>query len=178
VDDPARVRGGERARDLHRDADGLLDREWARINPRAKRLSFHEFHDDEGPAAELTEVMHHQDMRVVERRGCPCFRPEPPQPFGIVGDACGEQLQRDRTIEFSVVRLVHFAHPARADERQELETGNLVPVERRANWLSAGQHGRVLQEPAREFVRGEQFLDVLTQLWLRRARHGEIGAPV
>ncbi len=64
----ARVRVGERARDVAEDAEGFADRQWSARDPLAQRLAVDEGHREPGQPIGLAGREHRDDVRVLESR--------------------------------------------------------------------------------------------------------------
>src|SRR2546428_12535795 len=61
-----------------------------------------------------------RDMRMIERGEALRFASEAGDPIGIVKKALGQEFERDVATELRVARLVHLAHAARPDGREDL----------------------------------------------------------
>ena len=66
VGDPARVRGGQCARDLNRNRHGVAERYSAAVEPSTQRLPLDELADDEGARVDVAKIMNDEDVRVIE----------------------------------------------------------------------------------------------------------------
>jgi hypothetical protein len=101
------------------------------------------------------------------------LRPEPPKPLRVVGEVHRQQLQRDRSIELSVVRLVDLAHSAGADERDQLVSGDLLALEEERHQGVIGEGCWRLEKGTRELVGGEELLDSILKRHIAGARQGD-----
>jgi hypothetical protein len=59
-------------------------------------------------------------IRMVERRSCPSFALEPIQGHRVGGHGARKELDRDITFQPFVMRLVHLAHAASAEQLEHL----------------------------------------------------------
>src|SRR5215510_8246595 len=83
-------------------------------------LPFDILHRDEAHALRLADFVNVRDIRVVERRGGSGFATEPPYPLPISRHLVRQYLERDGAVEFCVAGAVDLAHPAFAQERNDL----------------------------------------------------------
>ncbi len=120
VDDLFVVGSGEPARDLHGHVERLAHGHGTGLQPGGERLAFEELGDDEHLAVVSAGVMNGEDVRVRERGDRLRLAFEARAPFGIAGEACGQDLDGDVTVEPRVVRAVDLAHPAGADGGDDL----------------------------------------------------------
>ena len=67
----------------------------------------------------LPDVVDCNEMWMVQRRGGTGFLNEALQAVRIADEGVGEDLQRHLTAKLAVVRAVHFAHTAAAEQRSE-----------------------------------------------------------
>ncbi len=82
-----------------------------------QRLSLHALHHDVGTFAfQRADVMHGDDVRMIETRGRARLAPEASQRTGLAKRAAQHDLHRDLAVEFQIARFVHRAHAALADE--------------------------------------------------------------
>jgi hypothetical protein len=123
----AAVRVVQRARDLTRDANGVLDRQLLlAVQPVAQRLAFHVRHDVVNEAIDLARVVQRKNVRMlqVRRRADLC---EEPFAAEYRGEFRAEQFQRDQPVVSDVAREEDQGHAAGAelalDAVLSLETG-------------------------------------------------------
>ena len=141
--DAARVRFGERARDLPGRPHNLgRRRPPSRCDLFAKRGAVDEFGDDEQLVVDFLERVDGADSRMGERRGRPRFPPQPLALHRIARQVRRERFDRDLPPEPRVRREIHAPHPAAADFPDDR-----VGAERR----SRHQHGVVGQEIGHAF---------------------------
>ena len=94
-----------------------LDRVRQRVG---KRLSFDELENQEANAVRFLEAVDRTDVGMVQRREHPRLALEPREPIGVARERTGQDLDRDVARELGVVRLIHLAHAARAQQRVQL----------------------------------------------------------
>lgn len=126
VDDALLVRRLERVGDLPADRDGLVDGHGAASEAPREVFAFDQFHHERAGArlagrhgGDRFHPVDLGDVRMVERGECFRFPLEAGEPVAIVGDAVGQDLQRDDASERGVTGTIHLAHPARAKERED-----------------------------------------------------------
>src|ERR1700690_2395310 len=72
------------------------------------------FHDDEGVAVLLPDVMGRTDVRVIQCGGSLCLALEAGHRLRILGNFFRQELDRDKSVQARVFSLVDHAHPAAA----------------------------------------------------------------
>ena len=90
----------------------------------AQRLAVDEFGHQEARAVVIADLVNRQDVRVIERRRRPRFVQETAQSFRIAAQLRPQYLERDRSPERRVDGLVDLAHPAGAEQAQDLVTAD------------------------------------------------------
>jgi hypothetical protein len=125
------VRDVERRRDLPHDLDRPRNRKPAR--PRealGQILALHELEDDvrglAGRGRHRAEVVHGDDARVHDARGCERLLEEAVEDVGVVLVRGVEDLDRDGTVEHGVSRAEHEAERALAEAVDEDVTADLA----------------------------------------------------
>jgi len=107
-----------------RDFDGVSDHlgpaERPTRNLLRERFSLQELHDKVQDAAVTAGVVHGADPGVIQGGGNPAFLLESPLHVGSIGQSRGNHLDRDEAPETRVARPVYLAHPAAADEVDNL----------------------------------------------------------
>ena len=68
----------------------------------------------------LPDVVERADVRVGQARDRACFAVEPFAELRVSRQRVGEDLDRDRAIQPRVARFLDLAHPARAEQRENL----------------------------------------------------------
>ena len=134
VDEPARVRGVERGRDLRDDVRGApgLEPTAARGRACAGRCRRRSAWPDRG-ALELARVVDRDHVGVVDRGGEPRLAHEAVAEGRVLGEVGGDQLERDGPIEVELVGPVDHAHAAAAGDAGDAVTGEYVA------WVEVGK---------------------------------------
>ena len=120
VDDPGRVRGVERIRNVDADVEDELVRDRLRTDSMLERLSFQELHHDELLALELADVVDRADVRMIQGRSSPRFPLKAFDRVTVLQDRFGKELERDVAAQSGVLRLVDDAHAAPTQLRDHL----------------------------------------------------------
>ena len=159
MDDAGGVRDRKRPRELRAHArdrvgsDGTADE-------RRERMAFHQLHGQEAPAVHVTDLVDGDDIRVVERRSGARLLLETTNRFSVAGERGPKQLQGNLAVKPRVVRLVHLAHPAPADERDDVIGADAARQQARVLFvgyrLGLHAHRRREDEIPGGFVCGEQ----------------------
>ena len=113
------VRGVKRIEYLAREFDGLVNRQRA-FQFRALDI----LHDE----VIRPDVVKPADMRMIQRRDRPRFAFKSLAEFGL------RDLECNRAVEPRVAGLPHFAHPGRADRREEFITSEVLSGAHRGTW--------------------------------------------
>ncbi len=121
VHDSALVGECERRRDLLAQIDHLLDRKPPNaVDQLLEVVPVDVLEDDELPSGVLAAVDHGHDVRVCELRHRPRLPAKPLDVLLVVAEPPVEDLQRDLSLEQTVVGPVDLGHPAAAHELLEL----------------------------------------------------------
>ena len=89
------------------------------MNLGAQRDSIDKLHRDEVSALTLTNFIDVRNVRMIERGGRLRLLSKTAHPVLIRSKLGGKNLQGDFAIEFSVLRQINLAHPARANFRAD-----------------------------------------------------------
>ena len=126
VHEPGLVRGLQRVGDQRHDAGGDLRRQRA-ADPQlaAEVRPAHEPHRHVGQVVDDAGLVDRDHARVIERRGRARLAPEALAEAGIDGAVGGDHLQRHVPLQPEVHGVVHHAHPAAAQGRDDPVPGEL-----------------------------------------------------
>src|SRR5688572_5793220 len=115
--DPAGVGGRKGTSDLGRDLHDLADRQRpAGADDIPQRAALQQLRNDERDARFAADVVHREDIGVVQRGGGASLAIEALQAFRRRGIVAGQYFEGDVSTQARVVRSVHFAHSARVQE--------------------------------------------------------------
>jgi hypothetical protein len=152
VDDPVRVGGVQRARDLDRERHGLGDRQPPDpADALLQRLALDVLEHDERHAVVLARVQHGDDVGVLELRHRARLAAEALDVLDLSADRSGQHLDRHTPLEHGVEGQPDPRRRARADLALE-------PVAPANDGLRRGAHRRVLCAPRptdRQAARGQ-----------------------
>jgi hypothetical protein len=185
MDDALPVGGREGIRDLCADGERLLEAELPLLQPRRERLPLEALHHQEVdrlrrlcpsrlPPCALHLTLEHLAAGVVERADVRVGQAgdrlrlalEARAARGIRREGWRQDFDRDEALEARVARLVHLAHPARAEARDDL-----VGAETRSGREGfGGREGRCVEEGAGFGLAGDQRLHFAPQGLVSRAR--------
>ena len=124
VDDAARVRRLERLGDLDPEVYDLLDRQRPLLDSLLHRQTLEQFHDDEGAAVLLAELVDRADVRMGQGGGEPRFALEARQPRRLGVVFLAQELDRDLAIETEILPSVDDTHAALAELVEHAIMGN------------------------------------------------------
>jgi hypothetical protein len=120
VGDAIAVRFIESAGNLRAEREHLRRGERSFLQALRQRLAFEEFHDDEIHAVLLADVVQRADVRMIEAGNDFGFAFETLAAGSIVGEFVGENLDGYNTLQTRIACLIHLAHAARAERREDL----------------------------------------------------------
>ena len=109
----------ESVRDLRGVAEHINGPERPAREAVVQRLALEVLHDDERAAVLLADIEQRADVRMTQRGDRARFGLKSTSKVGPVGQITRQELDGHRPIQPRIARLVHLAHPARADERQD-----------------------------------------------------------
>jgi len=114
------VRLVERVGDLDRVLQHLLQRQQAFRKPLRQCFAFQALHDEEVGAVLLADVEERADVRMVEAGDGTSFALESFAQLGPVGQMIRQDLDGHGAVEAGVACAIDFAHPSRAQRRENL----------------------------------------------------------
>jgi len=117
VDDPLLVRGGQRLGDGHREVPQHLERHATGRDQRIQRLALDQLHREERRRTDLLDGMNGDDVRMVQRGNRVGLALEAAPVVLVVGL---QDLQRDVALQPAVVGAIDLAHPAGAEQGEDL----------------------------------------------------------
>ena len=93
----------------------------------AQRPAFDELGGDVIRPISLADLINRENVRVIQRRCRPRLSLEAAHPLGLSRELRGQQLERDLAPELHILRQVHFAHAAHAQQRHDRVVTDLLP---------------------------------------------------
>ena len=114
------VRCGQALSDLVGDLDHALERHPAAVHLRAQRAPFDELRHEIRGVAFDADVVHRQDVRMVQGAGRDGFLSEAALPIGVERRGFEQDLDRDIALESGVSRAVDLSHAAGAKPADDL----------------------------------------------------------
>jgi hypothetical protein len=99
MDDALRVCGVECVGDLNAQIEHRFDFQRLARDPIPERLTFQQFHGDEGSPIGLVDLVNRADVRVVQRGRGFGFPLEAAEGLRIIGEVVGQELQGDVATE-------------------------------------------------------------------------------
>ena len=121
MDDAAIVRRLERFGDLPSDRNDLADRQRTGGQAFGECRPLDELEHERGDVSALLDAIDRADVGMIQRRERPRLVLEPRAPVRVVREGIGQHLDRDRASEPGIVRAIHLAHPAGAEQRLDAE---------------------------------------------------------
>src|SRR5262249_44734229 len=106
--------------DLARDPRTLGQPQGAARDEVGERGAVHQLHHDRARSAEILEAVDGRDVRVVDRCEQPRLTLEAGITLGAGEPGFGQHLDGDVTTQPRVRRAINLAHPARAEQRDDL----------------------------------------------------------
>lgn len=120
MDDASFVGGFEPFCDLAAHIERFVDRQGAALQPLAQVFSGHQLQRQEAHVVNLVHTMDAGDVRVVERGQRPGFAFEPSQATFVIGEVCGQHLDRHLAVEPGVPCAVDLAHAPGTERAEDL----------------------------------------------------------
>ena len=111
----------ETARDLDRVPHRLVRRQHPIADDGAERVALEELRHDERVPVMHAEVIHGDDVRVVQGRGGACFELEPTLPGGVARPFRRQHFDRDVAPKLRIARTIDVAHASGPDRGDDLE---------------------------------------------------------
>jgi hypothetical protein len=179
VQDPLLVRRGQACAQTTRDLEPLVLRQ-APDPPQERRevLAVHVLHHQEMPPLALDHVVDATDVRVRHLAPEPHLRVEARELLLV--DRVGQELQGDGLPQLQVLRPVHLAHPAAAQERHDAKATGENSARGEAGPAfdegTAERHGAAGRRRRRIIPRGSRRAVSLSVV--RRVRHDSSGSGV
>ena len=128
------VAGRETTGDLDGIVSGLAGRQRPPAHPFPERLAFEEFGDDVRPRALDADVMHGQDVRMIQAAGGSRFLLEPAAPIRIRRERRREDFECDVALQLMIAGPVHFTHAPGAERAENLEAAKAIADGERHGW--------------------------------------------
>src|SRR6266850_1852403 len=110
-----------------------------------QRVSFHQFHRDEGLAVCFFNVVNRADVRMVERRGGTRFSSEPLEGLAVFRKFLRQEFQRHEAAQLSVFSLVNDTHTAATKLLHDAIVGDGYPdqaIHKWGNGMLASRRGQ------------------------------------
>jgi hypothetical protein len=120
MDDASIVGRCESARQLKSKLNRLASCNGTALHPLPKRFAFEQLRHYERRIGIGADVVHSEDVRMVQRRSGPRFLLESMKAIDISSDCRWQHLDGHITSEPWVARTVHLAHPAGTEGRHDL----------------------------------------------------------
>jgi hypothetical protein len=121
MDDALALGGLEPLGDLEKERERLGDRKSAAGDAIGERLAFDQLHRQKADSVVGLGAVERGDVLMVERRQNARLALEAGEPFGVVRDVVGEDLDRDLAAEPGVARAIDLTHAAGAETAGDLE---------------------------------------------------------
>ena len=124
MDDALGVTRSQRVGDLNADIEDLLQLHRPAQHALLQADAFQPLHHDEGMAVGVLNVVDGADAGVVKLRGGAGFPEEAVERVAVVHHLGRNELQRHVPSQARVFRVVHSAHPAATEFRNNAVVGN------------------------------------------------------
>src|SRR5262245_54258218 len=110
MNDSILVRGFQRFRNLSRNLERLINRYRSTLDALGQRFSTDEFHYEEVLTGRLLESVDRRNVRMIQRCQHSRFAFESSDPFGVVTECFGKELDGNTAAQFQVSGLIHLSH--------------------------------------------------------------------
>ena len=131
---------------------------FSRQRPRLERAAVDELRDEIRAAIDIPDIVHGEDVRMIERGEHAGFALEAGQPIGVGDEQRRQDLDRHIASELCVARAVDVAHPAGAHQLHDLVRAEAIAALQRTAGHAVDR--RPLGEAPRLLVREQQRLDL------------------
>ena len=179
MDQPARVRGHQAARQGGGDAAGVGRGDRPSADRRSQGLAVEQFRDQVRATVRHPHVEHLDDVGVVERCGDPRFLQEPLDRVPIAAFRAGQRLERDVSTEPRIGRPVDVSHSATSQQRHDPVRSDRGAFRERGlvlRQIPGGEdQGRRFEKPVDRSTGGGELVGHLQQL---RVLGGEGGSQL
>src|SRR5215471_19347430 len=118
--DTSAMRGVQGIRELHAQIQGLVDRQWAALQPFPERLALKKFHNDERLAVVFAQIVDDADIGMIQSGSRPRLSAKSGEMLRIPSKLRRQRLDRDLAAKVCVTSLPHLSHPAFADGDEDL----------------------------------------------------------
>jgi len=129
MNDALGVSGIESVGDLDGDIEKAVQFEWLAGDEMLQCDSIEEFHDDEGFAVRLSDVIDSANVGVVQGGSGLRFPFEAGERQRIFGDLVGQELESDAAMKAGIIGFVNNAHTATAESFNDTVMGNGLSYE-------------------------------------------------
>ena len=123
--------------DLTRDLQGFFQGKRSLFDAKGEVLALGQLHHQKPVALELLDPVEPGDVGVVQRGEGAGFSTETSDPFRIVEQLVGKDLEGDLTIQLGVTGAVDLTHAASAEQVEDLEVSDGL-ADQRAGLLGQG----------------------------------------
>ena len=94
----------------------------------AQRAAVHQFPYDIEQALLVAVVENGNDIRMIDGARRARLHFEPLAQARVHGGIAGQRLDGNGTVQLRIMGAIHFAHPARSEQRLDYVTSNAVPA--------------------------------------------------
>jgi hypothetical protein len=119
-DDPGVVRSLKTGGDLRGEFEQALRGDWAALYLIPKLLAVDQLGDEKWCRSFDANVIHSEDVQMVERAGGPGFFEEASFPYRVGFRGHGQNLERNFALQARIARTIDFAHVAGTERPDDL----------------------------------------------------------